>query len=294
MHIHILSPSGHVLPEYIDDSVKRLERYGHVLSIGEHAKGMYGRFSGSIAERVSDLQAAIHNPTIDVILCSRGGYGLAQIVDKIDFSPLGHHPKLLVGFSDITVLHNVWGQHRLPSLHAIMTKHIASLPEDDEAFSRFMEVLDGDGRLPSPISLASHPLNRKGEVSGVLRGGNLSVLYGLRNTPFDLPDDSDTILFIEDVSEHPYHIDRMMQNLRLSGVLSRIKGLVVGQFSECQEDPSMQCSILESIAQAVEEYDYPVCFDFPAGHVDYNLPIMFNTSTHLIVRDNDVTLSYNP
>ena len=221
--------------------------------------------------------------------------GAVLIIDKIDFSPLIKQPKLFIGFSDITVLHNALAQHNTPSLHAIMTKHIATLPEKDEAFTRLMQVLDHPNHIPSPITTPAHPLNRVGENMGMLRGGNLSVLYGLRQTPFDLPSDTDSILFIEDIAEHPYHIDRMINNLRLSGVLSRIKGLIVGQFSDCKEDPSMMHSIQENIAAAVAEYDYPVCFDFPAGHVDYNLPLLFNyPKTQLIVTAEGAQVTYLP
>ena len=295
MHLHILSPSGHIQTEYIDQAATRLEQYGHTVSISPHAKGKYGRFSGTPEERIEDLQHAINSQHIDAILCSRGGYGLVQIIDKIDFSPLIKQPKLFIGFSDITVLHNALAQHNTPSLHAIMTKHIATLPENDDAFTRLMQVLDHPTHIPSPITTPAHPLNRVGENMGMLRGGNLSVLYGLRQTPFDLPSDTDSILFIEDIAEHPYHIDRMINNLRLSGVLSRIKGLIVGQFSDCKEDPSMMHSIQENIAAAVAEYDYPVCFDFPAGHVDYNLPLLFNyPKTQLIVTAEGAQVTYLP
>ena len=293
MHIHILSPSVHIIPEYIDQAQIRLEAHGHRVTVGKHAKGKFGRFAGREEERIADLQDALNKEDIDVILCSRGGYGLAQIVDKIDFSPLQQHPKLLVGFSDITVLHNVWARHSMPSLHALMTKHIATLPENDEALLSLFHCLKTNTNTPYPLIVPPHPLNRFGETTGILRGGNLSVLYGLRNTPFDLPDDKNTILFIEDVAEHAYHIDRMMQNLRLSGVLSRIKGLIIGQFSECEDDPSMMSSIMESIAHCVKDYEYPLCFNFPAGHVDYNLPLLFNTSTCLNINEQGAYLTYN-
>jgi len=292
MHIHILSPSGHIVSDYIDQATTRLETFGHKVTISKHAKGKYGRFSGTPEERIKDLQEAINNHNIDAILCSRGGYGLVQIIDKIDFTPLITHPKLLIGFSDITVIHNALAKYEIPSLHAIMTKHIATLPDKNDALMRLIDVLNEPNHLPSPISIPPHRLNRIGETTGVLRGGNLSVLYGLRHTPFDLQEDNNTILFIEDIAESPYHIDRMINNLRLSGFLSQLKGLVVGQFSNCEEDPSMMCTIAESIAHAVKDYDYPVCYNFPAGHVDYNLPILLNTTVNLSVTQNTVQLSY--
>ena len=135
-----------------------------------------------------------------------------------------------------------------------------------------------------------HPLNRPGRVEGTLIGGNLSVLYGLQGTPWslserigELPIDKQPVLFIEDVGERHYHIDRMMLNLKMSGVLNSIGGLVVGRFSECDDDPSMGCTVYETIAKAVEEYHYPMLFDFPAGHVEYNLPLRLNSPVSLKV-----------
>lgn len=292
MHIHILSPSGYIPSDNIDQASNRLESYGHIVSIASHAKGKYGRFSGTEEERIQDLQNAINDPFIDAILCSRGGYGLVQIIDKIDITPLLTHPKLLIGFSDITVIHNALAKYDIPSLHAIMTKHIATASEEDEAFKRLINILNNPSALPSPVCTSSHPLNRFGESCGMLRGGNLSVLYGLRNTPFDIPEEEDTILFIEDIAERPYHIDRMINNLRLSGVLKRLHGLIIGQFSECTEDPLMMSSIAERIAYAVSDYNYPVCFNFPAGHVDHNLPLLLNSHVNLCVADTNVVLSY--
>ncbi|MFZ4583331.1 MAG: LD-carboxypeptidase, partial [Paludibacter sp.] len=134
-------------------------------------------------------------------------------------------------------------------------------------------------------------LNRNGSAQGKLIGGNLSVLAGMIGTPFDLPYDGN-ILFIEEIAEKPYHIDRMMQNLRLSGALANISGLVVGQFSYCEEDPLMMQSIAEIIHDAVKEYQYPVCFNFPAGHVDYNLPLVMGENLKLDISNSLSTIYY--
>jgi muramoyltetrapeptide carboxypeptidase len=139
--------------------------------------------------------------------------------------------------------------------------------------------------------IPTDPLNRIGEARGKLIGGNLSVLMGLRGSRFDLPY-KNNILFIEDIAEKPYHIDRMMQNLRFSGVLEQLSGLVVGQFSDCEEDPLMKQTISEIILDTVSEYDYPVCFNFPAGHVDYNLPLLLGAEVRLNVTQNVVRLTF--
>lgn len=291
MRIHIISPSGAIDPTYIHKAAARLSHHGHQVSIAPHACGKYGRFSGTPEERIADLQQAIDSPDIDAILCSRGGYGLVQIIDKINFSALAKYPKLFIGFSDITVLHNALGQLHLPSVHGIMCKHITELTEESDPLCIMFSILNSEESCIYQTKY--HSLNRNGHCEGVVRGGNLSVLYGLRRTPFDLPDIDDTILFIEDIAERPYHIDRMMNNLRLSGTLAKLRGLIVGQFSDCPEDPLMMKDIAHIIHDHVADYDYPVCFDFPAGHVEYNLPIWLNRKASMKVDNEGCRLKYD-
>lgn len=291
MRIHIISPSGAIDPTYIHKAAARLSHHGHQVSIAPHACGKYGRFSGTPEERIADLQQAIDSPDIDAILCSRGGYGLVQIIDKINFSALAKYPKLFIGFSDITVLHNALGQLHLPSVHGIMCKHITELTEESDPLCIMFSILNSEESCI--YQTKHHSLNRNGHCEGVVRGGNLSVLYGLRRTPFDLPDIDDTILFIEDIAERPYHIDRMMNNLRLSGTLAKLRGLIVGQFSDCPDDPLMMKDIAHIIHDHVADYDYPVCFDFPAGHVEYNLPIWLNRKASMKIDNEGCRLKYD-
>lgn len=291
MRIHIISPSGAIDPTYIHKAAARLSHHGHQVSIAPHACGKYGRFSGTLEERIADLQQAIDSPDIDAILCSRGGYGLVQIIDKINFSALTKYPKLFIGFSDITVLHNALGQLHLPSVHGIMCKHITELTEESDPLCIMFSILNSEESCIYQTKY--HSLNRNGHCEGIVRGGNLSVLYGLRRTPFDLPDIDDTILFIEDIAERPYHIDRMMNNLRLSGTLAKLRGLIVGQFSDCPDDPLMMKDIAHIIHDHVADYDYPVCFGFPAGHVEYNLPIWLNRKASMKVDNEGCWLKYD-
>lgn len=274
-HIRIVSPSGAIDREYIEGAKQRLLSWGYTVSVGQHAYGRWGRFSGTDEERLEDLNEAIADPAVDIVLCSRGGYGMQRIVDRV----VGE--KLIVGFSDITELHQ---RMQCPTLHAVMCKHIATLPEDSEPLVRLREALEGK---PLHYTVPAHPLNRYGETEGVLVGGNLSVLYGLQGVAsLQLSQKGEgKILFIEDIAERHYHIDRMMQNLRLSGVLAGLSGLVVGQFSDCDEDPGMHESVYETILRAVEDYDYPVLFDFPAGHVERNLPLWMGKSVKMCVSE---------
>ena len=269
--------------------------------ISPHAYGECGRFSGTDEERLADINNALQDPSVDAILCARGGYGLQRIIDKIDLSTLDSPLSTIIGFSDITALHQLYALHHTPyTIHGLMCKHIATLPEDSEALQLFFRAL---AREPLEYILPPHPLNRSGEAQGTLIGGNLSVLYGLQGTPYDLNHVIDAhpegvILFIEDIGERHYHIDRMMNNLRMAGVLSRIKGLVVGQFTDCEPDPGMKISnikykisnIYATIREAVEAYSYPLLFDFPAGHVEDNRPLYLNHPATLITTGQSASL----
>ena len=338
-HIRILSPASAIHSQWIDRARARLEQWGFVVSVSEHAYGNLGRFSATDEQRVADLNAAFADPSVDIILCSRGGYGMQRIIDKVVLpSRAKEQWPLLVGFSDITELHNLLSIHGVPSLHANMCKDLSLLPDDDIALMAERDFLMATS-IPSPLSFTSHllpltyhpsphcspspisncpspisncpspisnspypisnspsiihhtsssPLNRSGEVQGKLIGGNLSVLYGLQGTPYSLNRVIEQcaeppILFIEDISENHYHIDRMLHNLRMSGVFERIGGLVVGQFTDCEDDPSMGCTLLESIRQVVEPYTFPVLFDYPSGHIDSNYPLLLSATYQLLV-----------
>ena len=278
-HIRIISPSGTINPAFIDGATERLRSWGFEVSEGNHARGVFGRFSGTDEERLADIHEAFADPSVDIILCARGGYGLQRIIDNIQISDFRFQiSKTLIGFSDITALHQLWALNNTPSLHGLMCKHLTELPEDSESIVQMRRALTGETLI---YSLTAHPLNRLGETTGTLVGGNLSVLYGLQGTPFSLQAVIDAhpegvILFIEDVAERHYHIDRMMNNFRLSGILGQLKGLIVGQFTDCEDDSLMGCTVYKSIRQAVEPYDYPVLFNFPAGHTTPNLPLWFN------------------
>ena len=302
VHIRIVSPSGAIDPAYIDGATQRLRAWGFEVTESPHARGSFGRFSGTDEERLADLVEALSDPSVDYILCSRGGYGLQRIIDRI---PIITKP--IIGFSDITALHQL--SALLPSrsladphstIHGLMCKHVATLPEDSEALQLFRRALQGESLS---YSLPPHPLNRFGEATGTLIGGNLSVLYGLQGTPYSLNAVLDAhpegcILFIEDIGERHYHIDRMMNNLRMSGVLARLKGLIVGQFTDCDPDPLMNPSIVhhtpytiyDTIAEAIDSYSYPVLFDFPAGHVEYNRPLRLNTPATLKLTETTASL----
>lgn len=237
------------------------------MSEGAHARAKWGRFAGTDEERLADLNEALRDASVDAILCARGGYGLQRILDRV--API---TKPIIGFSDITALHQLAGIEHMPSLHGIMCKHIATLPEDSEPIQALRKMLAGEA---IEYRWAHHPLNRPGVAEAPIVGGNLSVLYGLQGTPYGLNKLSYQfpILLIEDISERHYHIDRMIRNLSMSGVLAHLSGLIVGQFSDCDDDELMGCSVYETIKEVVADYDYPLLFNAPFGHVEHNLPL---------------------
>ncbi len=279
MNIRIISPASAIDPQVMERGIQTLQAFGHEVSLGAHARGNIGMFSGTPEERLEDINTAFADPTIDAILCARGGYGLAQILDKI-IIPKDFH-KLVIGFSDITAMHQLLGAHGVPSLHGNMCRDF------NERDQRFLEERQLYYTVPA------HPLNRVGEAQGILHGGNMAVMMGLSGTPFaieQLVERKPTILFIEEVNENHHTIDRMMQQLRLSGVLAKIQGLVVGEFADCNDDPRFRCTIYESIVQAVAEYDYPVLFGFPAGHGEVNVPLLLNAPCTIQVKKGEATL----
>ncbi len=286
--IRIVSPAGCIAKEYLDGAKQVLETWGLRVSEGKYAGGSYGRFSGTKEERIADLQTALDDPRVQAILCSRGGYGLAQIADALDLSAFCRKPKWLIGFSDITVLHSLLTSRNIASIHGIMAKHLSELSAEDESVKGLRNILWG--ARPS-YHIPAQSTNREGEARGILKGGNLSVLMGLRGSDFDLHPEG-SILFIEDVGEKPYQVDRMMQNLRLSGILKKLSGVIVGHFSDYEEDASMRQNLKEIIAEAASECPGPICFGFPAGHENNNLPLILGTNVELKVEASGAQLRF--
>lgn len=283
----IISPAGAIDSKCVHRARAVLHSWGLDVSIAPHALTEVGRFSGYVEQRLYDLQSALNNPDVKLIFCSRGGYGVIHLLDKLDLTAAKRYPKWLVGYSDITALHAALMADGIMSLHAPMAKHFANEGAADPAVRYTKKILAGQSVIYTlPLSPCSY-LNRVGRVRGKLFGGNLSVLTGLLGTPY-LKVPTNGILFIEDVGELPYKVDRMMNQLKLSGIFSKIKGLIVGQFTDYHEDARMYCSLQESIRNVVSDYDFPVCFDFPVGHVVRNFPMLIGSSAVLNVTDKHV------
>ncbi|MCQ2225846.1 MAG: LD-carboxypeptidase [Paludibacteraceae bacterium] len=281
--VAIVSPAGPVDPELIDGAVARLHKWGFVPQVGFTAKGKVGRFSATDEDRLADLQQAMDDPTVSAILCGRGGYGCLRIVDKLNFDAFAKHPKWLIGFSDVTALHALFQQNGYASVHGAMARALFANSDSAKALCNLLKGKD----MKCEVTEAS-PYNRSGEASAPISGGNLSLLYAMRGTPLDV-DMRGKILFIEDLCERMYHIDRMMNNLRLGGVLKNLAGLVVGCFSDIPEDDTL-IAAEKVIKDAVAEYDYPVLFGVPVGHEGFNWPIVEGAVYKMTVDEKGGTL----
>jgi len=282
--VMIISPSGKIDKAFLEGARKRLESWGLKVVMGKHAHGSSGRFAGTVRQRLEDLQKAMDAEDIKAIFCSRGGYGVIHLIEGVDFTAFDKNPKWLIGYSDITLLHELFQYNGCVSIHAPMARHLTVEAENDYSALQLKNTLFGE--LPS-YECEHHKLNRKGTANGILRGGNLAVLFGLRGTKYDLPPEG-TILFLEDIGERPYQIDRMMHNIKIGGILEKLSGLIIGQFTEYEEDKSMGKNVYECILNLVKEYDYPVCFNFPVGHVTKNYPLICGSVVELNV-SNKVT-----
>lgn len=284
----IISPSSALADGALIEGAQRtLEGWGLRVRVAPHALDHVGHFAGRDADRLADLMDAVRDPEVKCILCSRGGYGVLRLLEAADLAPLKEQPKWMIGFSDITAMHAAFSQVGCCSLHAPMAKALAHSHSNKRVLHNMHDILFGLKTMNYKVD--AHPMNRLGKAEGRLFGGNLSLLYALQGTPFQFPFDG-AILFIEDLSEKLYHIDRMMHNLRLSGALSRIGGLVVGQFTDMVPNVEFGQTLEEIILSMVEGYDIPVCFNFPVGHVGNNVPLVEGANVRLSVTEKGVTL----
>ena len=286
--VAIVSPSSKIDPYFLKGAKARLESWGLRVRMGKHAAAASGPFAGDLRSRLADLQQAMDDPHVAAILCSRGGYGAVQLLSRLDFRRFRERAKWLMGYSDITALHCLFQRQGFASIHSLMARHLTVEPADDLCTAALRDLLFGQ---PSACAAPPCRLNRTGHARGVLRGGNLAVACGLRGTPYDIPPEG-TVLFIEDVNERPHAVDRMMYNLKLGGVLEKLSALVVGQFTGYDDGGVAERAILESIAAAVAEYAYPVCFDFPVGHVSRNFPLIEGAEVELDVSRKGTQLRY--
>jgi muramoyltetrapeptide carboxypeptidase len=250
---------------------------------GKHLFGSHNQFSGTEVERAADLQEMIENPAVRAIICVRGGYGTIRIIRHVDFTHFEKDPKWIAGFSDVTALHAYLNNYLgTESLHSIMPVNYKP-GENDNAAETLRKALFGE---PYELTTPPNKYNRFGKFQGEITGGNLSLLYSINGSNL-FPDMKNKILFIEDIDEYLYHIDRMMQNLTHSGVFHKIGGLMVGAFTNLRDNEIPYGSdFYEIISETVEKFDFPLVFDFPAGHISQNNTLIFGREMQLRVDKN--------
>ncbi len=284
--IAILAPAGPIERGIVDSAATVLREIGYNPVIYPHTFGKYGHFSGTHAERFADLHDAFTDPEIRAIICARGGYGVVHNLDKLAELPLEKDPKWVVGFSDISALHALMASKNIASIHSSMARQIA-LGKNDRDNAVLFSILAGE--MPT-YTFAPDPHNHTGKAEGVLLGGNLAVIADLIATPFDIIRPG-TILFIEDVSEPIYKIERILYQLRLSGILPKLKGLIIGQFTDYKPDNN-HVTMEDMLAQALAPYPaLPVAFNIPAGHIDHNIPLVESSWATLEITPESVTLT---
>jgi muramoyltetrapeptide carboxypeptidase len=276
------------LPNPMTDAISLLQSWGLEVVLGETVDASYHQFAGDDDLRAKDLQRFIDDDSIKAIVAARGGYGTMRMIDKVDFSNFAANPKWLIGFSDITVLHtHLFANYQAQTIHGQMPINIPDASA--HSLETLRRALFGEDLH---YHINTHTLNRVGDASGILVGGNLSLLVAVAGSVSDLDYDG-KILFIEDVGEYLYSIDRMMRNLKRAGKLSRLKGLIVGGFSEVKDnDIPFGQTVPEIIMEVVKEYNYPVCFDFPAGHIPDNCSLILGKTLNLSVKQTQVKVKY--
>ncbi len=266
--IGMVCPSGYMPLKKTQRCIETLQQWGFKVKAGKTMGNQFNYFSGTDEERLHDLQEMLDDDKIKAILCARGGYGLSRIIDALNFEKFLQHPKWIIGYSDITLLHaHIYSNYNIASLHSPMA---AAFNEIDESKEYIQSIFDSLTGRHQSYKILSHHLNRNGVCKGELVGGNLALLTHITGSSSDI-NTKNKILFIEDIGEYKYNIDRMLMQLKRARKLDKLSGLIVGKFTDIKDTviPFGQ-EVYELISDKVKEYDYPVCFDFPVGHVKEN------------------------
>lgn len=287
-NVLIISPAGKIDKMLLRGLKDRLIKWGLNPIMGKHAAAKSHSFAGTLKQRLADLQYGLDSAKIKAIFCSRGGYGSIHLIDKLNLTRFKQNPKWLVGFSDITVLHSFFLSQGYASLHAPMARHLTIEPKDDLAVALMQKALFGD---PINYIFKAHKYNHPGLSKGVLKGGNLSILESLSNTPLGV-DATNTILYVEDVNESPNTVQRMFYHLKLSGALEKLSGLIIGQFTDSFSNSNISKEVYKAIHPILKTYTYPICYNFPIGHATENYPLINGATVDFHVNKNTVELIF--
>lgn len=281
--IALIAPAKAIEPDLVDAAVVLLETAGYKVLVGKHAKGQHHYFSGTDDERAADLQWAIDHPAVKAIVCARGGYGAVRLLDRVQWANFLREPKWLLGFSDITNFHLHAMQLDIESVHCTMPLNFAENSPEAVA-SMFTVLKTGTAQHAWP----SEPINRIGEASGILVGGNLSILYAALGTPL-CPNFQGAILFIEDIGEQLYQLDRMFHALKMAGAFDQIAGLIVGGMTDIKDTAiPTGFDIASMILSQVQYRSIPVAFNAPIGHINDNRAVIVGRYSQLNVTDEAV------
>lgn len=287
--IGIVAPAGYMPVEKMQACIETLDDWGYTVEMGAttHSQS-FSYFSGTDDERLADLQQMLDNKKLGAILCARGGYGTSRIIDRLSFKKFKKHPKWIVGFSDITVLHcHLMANYNVASLHAPMAAAFNYGEATNPCILSLKKALEGE---PAVYETAGHEFNQSGQAEGELVGGNLALLAHLVGTDSDVRT-KNKILFLEDVGEYLYNIDRMLLQLKRAGKLDKLEGLVIGGFTETKDtERPFGKSVYELIYDHVKEYDYPVCFNFPVSHEKENVALKIGGEYELEVSSEGTVL----
>ncbi len=289
----IIAPAKRIAKEVVNNAVKILTEWGLSVVVGQHVFSNHNYFSGTDQQRIADFQEAINDIEVKAVFFARGGYGSLRIVDQLDFMPLKKYPKWLIGFSDITVFHQHLHNIGIETIHGTMPLNFYDYNNrhEDQSLNLLKNILFGE---PLAYQLPSSSFNQLGYSSGELVGGNLSVMNSLLGSSSEINTD-DKILFLEEVGESAYRIDRLLYQLKRSGKLNKLKGLIIGGFSDITDNTgefAFNQSVEEMVMNAVGKCNFPICFHFPSGHINPNYPLIMGRKVNMNVTADEVTLEF--
>ncbi len=290
--VAIVAPSG--VLQNRESEIKQaevlLKSWGLHVVKGKHIFNQNGHFAGTDAERAEDFQSAMDDPKIKAIWCARGGYGTVRILDRLDYTRIKQSPKWLLGYSDITALHNQFHNLGLETIHTMMCTSLSDDPNEiKQTIDTFKDAIFGK---PLSYTLGGSTYNKPGTVTAPLVGGNLTMLHTMLGSETSI-DTSGKILFIEEIGEYAYHIDRMLQSLKRAGYFENCKGLLVGDITKVRKNTTeFGRTIEEIILDAVAEYNFPVAFNMPAGHEKDNRALILGRKVQLTVAKDQATLTF--
>ena len=284
--IGIVSTARKISREEIQNAIDKIERWGMKVALGKNLFEEQDQFAGTAEQRAEDFQSMLDDESVDAILCARGGYGTVQMVDLLDFTKFMQKPKWVAGYSDVTTLHShIHTNCGVQTLHSTMVSHFKAVHIPDPATDSLMLALTGE---PLEYEFSAFNFNTIGKTEGVLCGGNLSILYSLLGSPSDI-DTEGKILFMEDLDEYLYHVDRMMQNVKRNGKLDKVKGVLIGGMTDMNDNEIPFGKDAEEIVfDMVSNLGVPVAFRFPAGHIQPNMAIKLGCPTTFDVQETRV------